>query len=522
MASEKSGNMIRNALTMMAGTFSSRILGLLREVITAAYFGAGRSLDAFFVAYTVANLGRQLLAEGALSAAFVPVFSQVLERDGHRRAERLARQALTAILGAGALAVTVGVVFSPQLIALIAPGFAGEKKLLAVAMTRQMFPFLLLISAAALAMGALNSLNCFFVPALAPALSNAVYIMTVLFCASRFGVESLVGAVLFGGAAQLAFQWWWAACRKEMLLVPARPNWKDADLRRMLTLFLPYAAGLSLNQVNPVLGRLFGSFLSDGSISMLNYSNRVIQLPLGLVVIAISQAVLPELARCVRQGDEVFAGTLRDALRFALFVILPVTLGTLLVSSEAVNFLFFRGAFDALAWRGTASTLFYAALGLPGMACSTVLMRALFARSLPRAAMTMTAASVAGTLLFSAALVLPMKMNGIALASSLAFTFSSGVGLFLLRRAMSAPLRLFSADWLAKIAVSCALALAAGLAWRTLWRYPVEASLLLRGLWIVGIAAACAAVYGITTLKLKCEDWGLISQAVRRKTPRQK
>ena len=519
MASEKSGNMIRNALTMMIGTFSSRVLGLLREVITAAYFGAGRSLDAFFVAYTVANLGRQLLAEGALSASFVPVFSQVLERDGHRRAERLARQALTVILGAGALAVAAGIVFSPQLIALIAPGFAGEKKALAVAMTRQLFPFLLLISVSALAMGALNSLNCFFVPALAPALSNAVYIMTVLFCASRFGVESLVGAVLLGGAAQLAFQWWWTVCRKDMLLVPARPDWQDPDLRRMLALFLPYAAGLSLNQVNPVLGRLFGSFLSDGSISMLNYSNRVIQLPLGLVVIAISQAVLPELARCVRQGDEVFAGTLRDALRFALFVIVPVTLGMLLVAGEAVNFLFFRGAFGVEAWRGTASTLFYAALGLPGMACSTVLMRALFARSLPRAAMTMTAASVAGTLLFSAALVFPMEMDGIALASSLAFTFSSGVGVALLRRAMSAPLRLFSGGWLAKIAAACAATAAVGLAWRALWRYPAEASLLWRGVWLVGIAAACAAVYGVATLKLKCEEWNLISQALRRKAP---
>ena len=105
MAQEKSGNMIRNALTMMVGTFSSRILGLLREVITAAWFGAGRSLDAFFVAYTIANLGRQLLAEGALSAAFVPVFSQVLAKDGHARAERLARQALTVILVAASLAV---------------------------------------------------------------------------------------------------------------------------------------------------------------------------------------------------------------------------------------------------------------------------------------------------------------------------------------------------------------------------------------------------------------------------------
>lgn len=522
MASEKSGNMIRNALTMMLGTFSSRVLGLLREVITAAYFGAGRSLDAFFVAYTIANLGRQLLAEGTLSAAFVPVFSQALEQDGQERAKRLACQAMTVVLGAGALTAAVGIVFSPQLIALIAPGFTGGKKLLAVTMTRQLFPFLLLISIAALVMGALNSLGSFFVPALAPALSNAAYIMTVLSCASRFGVKSLVSAVLLGGAVQLAFQWWWAAYRKNMLLVPIRPTWRDPELRRMLALFLPYAAGLSLNQVNPVLGRLFGSFLPDGSISMLNYSNRVIQLPLGLVVIAISQAVLPELARCVRHGDEVFAGTLGDALRFTLFVILPVTLGTLLVSSEAVNFLFFRGAFGMEAWRGTASALFYAALGLPGMACSTVLMRALFARSMPGVAMAVTAASVIGTLLFSAALALPMKMNGIALASSLAFTFSSGVGIALLRHFMPVPLRLFSTGWLLKIAAACVAAAAVGLTWRALWCYPVGASLLWRGGWIIGITMACAAVYSAATLKLKCEEWNLISQALRRKTPQGK
>ena len=131
----------------------------------------------------------------------------------------------------------------------------------------------------------------------------------------------------------------------------------------------------------------------------------------------------------------------------------------------------------------------------------------------------MTAASVAGTLLFSAALVFPMEMDGIALASSLAFTFSSGVGVALLRRAMSAPLRLFSGGWLAKIAAACAATAAVGLAWRALWRYPAEASLLWRGVWLVGIAAACAAVYGVATLKLKCEEWNLISQALRRKAP---
>ncbi len=502
---------------MMVGTFSSRILGLLREVITAACFGAGRSLDAFFVAYTIANLGRQMLAEGALSAAFVPVFSQALERGGLKRSERLARQTLTVILCAGGAVVLLGIVLSPQLISVIAPGFEGEKKLLAVALTRQMFPFLLLISVAALAMGALNSMNCFFVPAVAPALSNAVYIAVVLLCARNFGVKSLVWAVLLGGTAQLAFQWWWAAFKKDMLLVPARPDPGDAELRRVLALFLPYAAGLSLNQLNPVLGRLFGSFLADGSISMLNYSNRVIQLPLGLVVIAISQAVLPELARCAGQGDEVFAATLRDALRFALFVILPITLGTMLLSSEAVNFLFFHGAFGVAAWRGTASALFYSALGLPGMACSTVVMRALFARSLPRQAMFMTAASVAGTLFFSAALVYPMRMNGIALASSLAFAFSSCVGLFLLSRNMSVRLRLFSCAWLLRVFAACAAMGAGGWMWKYFWVYPVRSSLGMRGLWIFGIFFVCALVYGAVTLKSGCEEWDLILQAVSKK-----
>ncbi len=517
MAHEKSGNMIRNALVMMTGTFSSRVLGLLREVITAACFGAGRSLDAFFVAYTIANLGRQLLAEGALSAAFVPVFSQVLASDGKKRAESLARQALTVILIASSLVVGLGVLLSPQLTALIAPGFDAQKTELAVAMTRAMFPFLLLISVAALAMGALNSMDSFFVPALAPALSNAVYIMTVFFSASSHGVYGLVAAVLLGGAAQLAFQWVWAAKKKDMLLVPARPRWSDPELRRMMALFLPYAAGLSLNQLNPVLSRLFGSFLSDGAISMLNYSNRVIQLPLGLVVIAISQAVLPELARCVGSGDEVFADTLRDALRFALFVIMPVTLMTMLIPGEAVNFLFFRGAFGVEAWKGTASTLFYSAVGLPGMACSTVIMRALFARSMPRQAMYTTLASVAGTLAFSALLTSPMKINGIALASSLAFLFSSVVGAALLKRSMTAPLKVFTPRWLIRLCAASALMAATALLWKYLWAYPYSARLAARGVWIAGVGLVCAAAFAASTYAMRCEEWALIRQALSKR-----
>ncbi|MDD4364342.1 MAG: lipid II flippase MurJ, partial [Synergistales bacterium] len=172
--------MVRHALTMMVGTLASRFLGLAREMLTAALFGATRRLDAFFIAYTLANLSRQLLAEGALSAAFVPVFSQTLARDGLGRSRRLARQAMTILAAAGILVVLACFFLAPLLVRLMAPGFTAGESALALRLTRQILPFLLLMSLSALAMGVLNSMDRFFVSSLAPALSNALYIIVVL------------------------------------------------------------------------------------------------------------------------------------------------------------------------------------------------------------------------------------------------------------------------------------------------------------------------------------------------------
>ncbi|MDD4705215.1 MAG: lipid II flippase MurJ, partial [Synergistaceae bacterium] len=169
--------MVRHAMRMMVGTLASRILGLVREMLTAALFGATRQLDAFYVAYTLANLSRQLLAEGALSASFVPVFSRTLENKGKDSAQSLARQALSVLLLGGALVVTVGIIFAPVFVGIMAPGFAAEERALAISLTRIMFPFLLFVSVGALAMGVLNSMGSFFVPAVAPALSNLAYIL---------------------------------------------------------------------------------------------------------------------------------------------------------------------------------------------------------------------------------------------------------------------------------------------------------------------------------------------------------
>ena len=198
--------MVRHAVFMMAGTLISRVLGLAREVMVAALFGATRAMDAFNVAYTVSNLARQLLAEGALSAAFVPVFSQALTKS-KEKALALARSTMTVLMCVTFLVVGLGIAGAPALVKFMAPGFDEAESLLAVGLTRWMFPFLIFISLEALTMGTLNSLGSFFVPALSPALSNLAFIITAPFFAAKFGVYGLALSVLCGGCAHFMTQW---------------------------------------------------------------------------------------------------------------------------------------------------------------------------------------------------------------------------------------------------------------------------------------------------------------------------
>ncbi|MBQ7220399.1 MAG: murein biosynthesis integral membrane protein MurJ [Synergistaceae bacterium] len=505
--------MVRHAVFMMAGTLISRVLGLAREVMVAALFGASRAMDAFNIAYTLSNLARQLLAEGALSAAFVPVFSQALTKS-REKALALARGTMTVLMCATLFVVGLGIAGAPALVKFMAPGFDDANSVLAVGLTRWMFPFLIFISLEALTMGALNSLGSFFVPALSPALSNLVFIITAPFFAARFGVYGLALSVLCGGFAHFMTQWLYGF-RMKAVLYPVRPDMRDPDLKRIMKLFLPYAAGLSLNQINPVISRMLGSFLQEGSISVLNYSNRILQLPLGLFVIAISQAVLPQLARA--KDDDEFIATLRQAVRFALFVVLPASLGVMEISREFVHLVFVRGEFGAWAWDATTTTLAYSMLGLPGMACSTVVMRALYALSMPRQAFRVTLFSVISTALFSLILVYPMGYNGLALAPGIAFTLSGMLGLRYVRKKLGRPLGIITSrffwDYLSALAVMDASIML----YRFLMPYNPAWQLGLRCVWMLGVIVLAAGVYSAVTLLMKYEEWGLLRQAFTKK-----
>ena len=508
--------MVFHAMRMMAGTLVSRVLGLVREMLTAALFGATRQLDAFFVAYTLANLSRQLLAEGALSASFVPVFSRTLASDGRDSAKRLADEALTILIFGCSAVVAAGVILSPFLVNIMAPGFAPGERAVAVTLTRMLFPFLMLVSVGALAMGVLNSLGSFFIPAVAPALSNLAYIIFLLATKSRLSVWNLAFAVLTGGAFHMMLQVYWCS-RLKFTLRPRRPSLGDPQLRSMMTLFLPYAAGLSLNQLNPVISRMLGSFLDGGSISVLTYADRVLQLPLGLFVIAISQAVLPVLSRQDPNDTASFCDFVRGAMHFNLFVVLPVAAGLCIVSHEVVHLLFFRGAFSEWAWHATGTALSLYALGLPGMASSTVIMRAIYARRMPRAAVLVTGVTVAVNLAASVVLMRYFAYAGLAAASAAAFTTASIFAAFKLSRNIGERLKIFEFSWLWRVLLPLAAMTAALLAFKRFLPYPDALGLGLRIAWLLAAAAGGGAIYVVATFALRCPEWQWIRGAFKKR-----
>lgn len=506
---------IRHSMMMTIGTFASRILGLVRETIIAAFFGASRQLDAFLVAYTLANLARQLLAEGALSATFVPIFSRALNRQGEERAKELGRQSLTLLIIAGSLVVLLGMILAPFLVFLIAPGFSGQESLLAISFTRRLFPFLLIISLSALVMGVLNSLGSFFVPAIAPAVSNVVFICITLIFHGKHGISALPIAVLAGGFFQFLVQWIWSN-KKGFVLYPVKIDRGDDELRTMTRLFFPYVAGLSFNQLHPIISRVMGSFLEAGSISVLNYADRLLQLPLGLFVIAISQAVLPTLSKASSDKGE-FAEIFGDSLKFSFFLILPISVLAVIFSSEAVNCVFYRGAFDDWAWRATSQSLAIYSLGMLGMALTNVTLRALYAYGLPKGALIVTSSTVIINLLVSASTMKWLSYRGIALGVACAFTSGAFIGIYYLSKATEMNLKIFNWKWLAKLCLSAVILIVTTLSYKFLVPYRTEWGTIFKVLWLIGAGIAGMSVYGLATLACGLQEWKWIKRSFKRR-----
>ena len=404
-------------------TFLSRILGLIRDMVIAALFGSGMMADAFFVAFRIPNLLRRLFAEGSLTIAFIPIFSEYLNKKSKADALELARVTLT-ILSLILVCVSVaGVLLAPWIVRIQAFGFGstGSKYELTVLLTRITFPYIFLISIVAFFMGVLNSLKHFGAPAAAPIFLNVGIIAGAVFISPRLD-EPIVGVaigVIIGGILQVFLQLPWI--KKEGMVLWPKWNPSHPAVKRIGVLMLPAVFGSAVYQLNQFIGTLLASFLPEGSISWLYYADRLVQFPLGIFGIAISTAALPTLSEHAALDKlSEFSETLSHSLRMVFFITFPAMAGLVVLGAPIVKLIYQRGAFDLHAASMTYRALAFYSIGLWAFSGIRIMVSAFYALQDTKTPVIVASCALFLNLFFSLLFMGPMKHAGLALALSCA------------------------------------------------------------------------------------------------------
>ncbi|MFV1973302.1 MAG: murein biosynthesis integral membrane protein MurJ [Thiohalobacterales bacterium] len=445
-----SDKLLKNTVVVGSMTLASRVLGLVRDVVLAG-FGATAAMDAFFVAFKIPNFMRRLFAEGAFSQAFVPILSEYKEQRDHAAVQQLVNRVAGTLLGILSLVTVVGVLASPVLITLFAPGFLyrdASQFELAAQMLRMTFPYLLFVSLVAFIAGILNTWGRFAAASLAPVWLNVVLIGAALVVAPQLEqpVLALAGGVLVAGLVQLLFL---LPAVQRIGLLP-RPRWGvgDAGVRRIMKLMLPGIFGSSVAQINLLIDTLIASFLVTGSVTWLYYSDRLMEFPLGVFAIALSTVILPSLSRShANASDAEFSRTLDWGLRWVLLIGIPSAVALLILASPMITTLFMYRDFTAADVDMAGLSLMAYAIGLPGFMLIKVLAPAFYARKDPRTPVRIAVVALVTNIVLNLAFVVPMVQleipgphAGLALATSIAAWVNAGM-LFtvLVRRSVYRP-----------------------------------------------------------------------------------
>ncbi|HEX2830889.1 MAG TPA: murein biosynthesis integral membrane protein MurJ [Burkholderiales bacterium] len=441
-------NLLKVLATVSGMTFVSRVLGFVRDAVIARIFGAGIATDAFFVAFRLPNLLRRLFAEGAFSQAFVPILAEYKNKRGEADTRLLVDHV------SGVLAVTlfvvsaIGIVAAPVIIYVTAPGFLGDpaKYAVAVEMLRITFPYILFISLTAFAGSILNTYSRFSVPAFTPVLLNLSFIAFALWAAPYFDppVLALAWAVFAGGVLQLGFQL--PFLMKIRMLPRFRPRLDDG-VRRVLRQMAPAVFGVSLGQVSLVINTIFASFLVTGSVSWLYYADRLMEFPTGMLGVALGTILLPSLSKhYATSSPEDYSKLLDWGLRITLLLAAPAAVALALLAVPLITTLFQYGAFSPADTFATRDAVIAYSVGLVALILVKVLAPAFYARQDIRTPVRIVVVTLIATQLMNAALILPLRHAGLALATSLGACLNAGALLTLLvRRGIYAP----SPGWLA-------------------------------------------------------------------------
>jgi len=417
------------------GTLVSRITGLVRLQVIAYIFGYSQATDAFWLAFSLPNLLRALLAEGALSSGFIPVFSEYYSLKGEKEALRLANNILNFLFIITGFIVFLGMLFAPLYIPLIAVGFrANPAQLkLTIYLTQLMWPFLLFISIAALVMAILNCRGHFTTPAFAPIFFNLSLILFAVALMPSLGIYSLALGVVFGGIFQLIVQF--PSLVRKGFKYQFTLCWKDEGVKKVFRLVLPAILGSVTLQVSVLITRVFASTLPAGSISGLQYAMRLIQFPLGLFPIALSTVIFPHLSTLAAAGDrEGIKKSVSMGIRMLSFLLIPSSVGLVMIRKELIAVLFQHGAFSLQDTIITGQALVGYSFGLFAMGAVMILARAFYSLQDVTTPLKVFVASLFVNIALNFFLIGPLKHQGLALATSLSVIFNMIVLIYLLRR----------------------------------------------------------------------------------------
>jgi putative peptidoglycan lipid II flippase len=429
-------NLLRALLAVSSLTMVSRMLGYARDFFIARLFGAGLATDAFFVAFKIPNLLRRLFAEGAFSQAFVPILAEQKNRHPEEVRDLIDRVA-TLLFLALVLAAAIGMAAAPLIIYATAPGFAADpdKFALTVELLRITFPYIVFISLVALAAGVLNTWNRFAVPAITPALLNVSFIVGAAFCAGFFDppVRVLAWAVFAGGLLQLAFQ---VPFLVRLGLLPRwRLDLRHPGVRRILMLMAPAAFGVSVSQISLLINQVFASFLQTGSVSWLYYADRLMELPAGVLGVAVGTILLPSLSKYHASANPDEYGRLLDwGLRITVLLAVPAAAALAVIALPLIATLFQYGRFsEGDAWMTRQALVAYS-VGLVGMILVKILAPGFYARQNVVTPVKIGVLTLVATQAMNLVFIVPLRHAGLALAIGLGACLNAFLLYVVLRR----------------------------------------------------------------------------------------
>ena len=502
-------------------TTGSRVLGFIRDILLAKIFGASGSTDAFFIAYRIPNLFRELFAEGSISAAFVPVFTESLTNEGKEDAKKLASSVLAFLLAVLSAVCLLGILFAPYIVSVIAPGFikSPEKFDLTVKLTRIMFPFLFFISLASLAKGVLNSLKSFFIPALAPMVLNISIIGAAVFLAPHFAVPlAAIGvAVSFGGMLQVLIQLP-ELINKGFALTPDF-SFSHPGLKKILRLLMPAIVGMGVAQINIFISTIFVSFLAGGAATYLYYSMRLVHLPIGIFGVAMATAVLPSLSQQAAKGDnEALRETFSFSLRLLFFITLPAMAGLITLSEPIIHVLLQRGEFTSLAVSETAYALIFYSSGLWAFVGARIVASTFYSMQDTKTPVKIAALSVIVNIIFSVILMGPMRHAGLAFANAIAAAVNFVVLFIMLRKKLGRLDGQRIIQSFIKTAAASTVMGAAGLYLMNTVMWEEGANIALKASLLCGVILFCIGVYLLIMRLMKSEELTYLIKMKKGKT----